>query len=81
MSSHEKLVKRLKAQPKDFKWVEMTRLLSQLGYEEHEGRGSRKCFRGEDLPQIRLHEPHPQPTMKQYAVKQVCKLLEEAGLI
>ena len=81
MSSHQKLVRRLKAKPKDFRWTEMTRLLSQLGYEEFEGRGSRKCFRGKGLPQIRLHEPHPQSTMKHYAVKDVCKLLEEAGLI
>lgn len=81
MASSEKLMHRFRSQPSDFKWNEMVRLLRHLGYTEYDGSGSRKCFRGEGLPQIRLHRPHPKPIMPKYAVKQVFELLNEAELI
>lgn len=81
MTAHEKLVERLKACPKDFEWKELQRLLARLGYEEQQGDGSRVKFCGEGLPRISLHKPHPSPVMKQYAIKQVCETLQDAGLI
>ncbi len=81
MASRDKLLQRFKTLPIDFKWAELRKLLMQLGYAEYEGRGSRKCFRGDGLPQIRLHKPHPNPNIPRYAVKQVYETLKEAGLI
>ena len=81
MAGSSKLVERFKRRPSDLRWQELVKLLGQLGYEEHEGRGSRKCFRGDGLPQIRLHKPHPDPTLKKYQVKEVYALLKEANLI
>lgn len=81
MAAHDKLVERFKSQPKDFKWSELKKLLGKLGYEEVQGKGSRVKFIGEGLPRIILHSPHPNPNMKQYAIKQVYDLLTEAKLI
>ncbi|WP_138422514.1 type II toxin-antitoxin system HicA family toxin [Maritimibacter alexandrii] len=81
MTAREKLVERLKSQPKDFEWKELKQLLNHLGYEERQGSGSRVKFRGDGLPTINLHRPHPEPTMKRYAVKQVHDILTEASLI
>lgn len=81
MNAQDKLVQRLKACPSDYEWKELQRLLGRLGYKEHQGSGSRVRFSGEGLPKINLHKPHPSPIMKQYAVRQVCEILEDAGLI
>ena len=81
MASRKKLIERLKGAPKDFQWQEMSRLLAQLGYTEREGDGSRVKFRRAGFPKINLHKPHPGNIMKEYAVKQVRDILEEAGLI
>lgn len=81
MAARDKLIARLKAQPKDYEWQELRRLLRALGYEEKQGSGSRVKFAGAGLPKINLHSPHPSPIMKHYAVKQVCEILSEAGLI
>jgi hypothetical protein len=81
MATREKLVMRLKAQPKDFEWKELKQLLRMLGYVEKQGQGSRVKFSGEGLPKLSLHKPHPGNIMKHYAVKQVCETLTEAKLI
>jgi predicted HTH transcriptional regulator len=81
MSQTEKLKKRFLSLPSDFTWEELSRMLRDLGYVEAEGSGSRKCFRGEGLPQLRLHKPHPRNEIKGYAMKQVKKLLEDEGLL
>lgn len=81
MSSRDKLIERFKSQPSDFTWSELTRLLGLFGYEEYEGRGSRKSFRADGLPRIKLHRPHPGSIVKRSALREVLKLLNEAGLL
>ncbi len=77
----EKLIERFKSCPSDFTWDELVRLLKHLGYVEKKGAGSRRKFRGEGLPAINLHEPHPKKIVKQYALRQVREALESEGLL
>jgi len=47
-------------------------------------RGSRcprRKFRGEGLPAINLHAPHPGRVVKLYAVRQVVEFLIKEGLL
>jgi len=81
MSGIEKLVERFKTVPSDFTWLELVRLLKSFGYEEKKGAGSRRKFRGENLPAINLHQPHPGKIVKQYALRQVKATLESEGLL
>jgi hypothetical protein len=87
MSGIEKLVARFKTIPSDFTWHELVRLLKsfgyeeKIGYEEKKGAGSRRKFRGENLPAINLHEPHPGKIVKRYALRQVKAMLESEGLL
>lgn len=84
MGQREKLIERLKRQPRDFTWQELTTLLKSLDYAEaKQGKtgGSRRRFMHESKPPITLHKPHPSSIVKLYAVKEVLKFLEEEGLI
>ena len=81
MSRIEKLKERLKGRPADFTWEELTRLLGSLGYEMKTGSGSRRKFRGEGLPHLSPHQPHPGNIVKLYLVKCVAETLETEGLL
>lgn len=84
MGQREKLIERLKRQPKDFSWQELTTLLKSLNYAEaKQGKtgGSRRRFVHEFKPPITLHKPHPGSIVKLYAVKEILKFLEEEELI
>lgn len=81
MSAAEKLLERFKALPADFSWEELKKLLSQFGYAEQKGKGSRRKFKGERLPTLILHEPHPGRIVKQYALRYVRETLENEGLL
>lgn len=83
MSKIEKAKERLRLLPKDYTFAEARSLLAYLGFAEfHKGKtsGSRVCFyRERDGAVINLHKPHPQDTMKTYAVKQLKETLIEYG--
>jgi hypothetical protein len=81
MTSHEKLRARVKSCPSDLTWNELTRLLGALGYDERTGAGSRRKFRGEGLPALNLHAPHPGKIVKAYMVREVVGILEGEGLL
>jgi hypothetical protein len=81
VSRIEKLVTRFQAIPSDFTWDELVRLLKSFGYRESKGTGSRRKFRGEGLPAINLHAPHPDKIVKQYVLRQVKESLEHEGLL
>jgi hypothetical protein len=82
MSRKEKLKARFLARPKDFTFEELRWLLRQLGYEEQEAEGSRVAFcRKVSGSIIKLHRPHPQPTLKAYQINQVIDALREEDLI
>lgn len=84
MSKGEKLLERLLRIPKDFTWDELTAVLVNLGYEPlKSGKtgGSRRKFVDQDKNIINLHKPHPENTVKEYALKQVVDQLKEKGKI
>ena len=82
MSKHEKLIKRLLSKPKDFEWPEAVSILESMGFEVLHGSGSRRKFKHKDTNAIIiLHEPHPQKTMKSYAIDEIIKTLKEGGFL
>lgn len=84
MGTKEKLVERFKGQPSDFTFQEVERLLKQFGYvrwDKGKTSGSRVIFSNAGHRPIMLHKPHPENTMKAYAMKQLLKDLMEAGFI
>lgn len=80
MGKKEKLIKRLKEQPKDFTFDEAESLLKYLGYDRtNKGKtsGSRVMFENRDRGNILLHKPHPQNELKNYQIKQLITTLEQ----
>ena len=83
MGQKEKLIERLKGNPKDFTFEEMRTALESLGFKMHnKGKtsGSRVQFQKENIP-IMLHKPHRQKELLDYQVKQVLDILEKEDLI
>ncbi len=83
MGKIEKLIERLKSNPKDFTFEEMQSLLLALGFElSNKGKtsGSRVKF-FKDGVCIILHKPHPRKELLAYQIKQVIEILSEEGLI
>jgi len=80
LSKIEKLIIKLKNQPKDFSWDELVVLLNFFEYTEvKKGKtsGSRRKFVNKELQIISLHKPHPGNIMKSYVIKLVIKQLKE----
>ena len=83
MGRKEKLINRLKSEPKDFTFGEMRTLLEMLGFElSNQGKtsGSRVRFSRENMIII-LHKPHPRKELLQYQIKQVLEVLSKEELI
>ena len=85
MSKVEKLIQRLKNNPKDFSYDELKRILLHFGYEEvktGKTSGSRVAFYKKHTQHIiRLHKPHPKPELKGYQVQMLIKELINQNLI
>ena len=85
MSKVEKLIQRLKNNPKDFSCDELRRILLHFGYDEiktGKTSGSRVAFYKEDTQHIiRLHKPHPKPELKSYQIQMLIKELTNQNLI
>ena len=83
MSKKDKLINRLKSNPKDFTYDEMCNALKSFGFKMSKtGKtsGSRvKLCRG-NVP-IVLHKPHPRKELLEYQIKQVLEVLEKEGLL
>ena len=78
MGTKEKLVDRLKSQPKDFTFEEAERLLTLFGYtKSNKGKtsGSRVMFIDEQKRKILLYKPHPGNILKTYALKDIIEKL------
>lgn len=83
MGKKEKLIEKLKGNPKDFTFDEMQTLLIYLGFElSNKGKtsGSRVKFFKDNIV-ISLHKPHPRKELLDYQVKQVLETLTKEGLI
>ena len=82
MRKFEKALARLKSRPKDFTWSEFEAIMCHFGYQEIKGGGSRRKFVNTTTKvSISLHEPHPKPVMKRYAIEIVIDHLNEEGLL
>lgn len=84
MSKKEKLIRKLKSNPKDFTYDELKTLLNYLGFIEYnKGKtsGSKVIFISKNQHGIELHKPHPSNTIKIYKIKEIIKALEEWRLI
>ena len=83
MGRKEKLIEKLKSNPKDFTFEEMKTLLEMLGFVmSNKGKtsGSRVKFIKDKVPII-LHKPHPRKELLGYQVKQIIEVLEREDLI
>jgi hypothetical protein len=82
MTKFEKLISRFLTRPKDFKYIELKRMLSGFGYIELQGSGSRVVFFNKKLKHnIKLHRPHPGNILKTYQVDLVLNELKSKDLI
>ena len=73
MSKKEKLIARLRTNPKDFTFNEAKTLMGLCGYSiSNAGKtsGSRVCFiKGKKV--FRMHKPHPRQELPSYQVKEI----------
>ena len=83
MSKKEKLIERLKTNPKDFTFNETKTLMGLYGYEissAGKSSGSQVHFtKGKKV--FYMHKPHPRKELLVYQVKAVRNELEQEGLI
>jgi hypothetical protein len=79
----EKLIERLRSNPKDFTFIEMRTALESLGFELYakgKASGPRVKFMKGGVSII-LHKPHPRNELLEYQIKQVLEILEKETLI
>ena len=82
MSKFQKALVRLRSRPKDFSWKELQTIMLHIGYEEVKGGGSRRKFiHSKTGITISLHEPHPSPIVKMYALDIVIEHLKQENLL
>lgn len=82
MSRFTKALERLQSRPKDFTWSELQTIMRHFGYDEQKGSGSRRKFiHTITNAVVSLHEPHPKPQMKSYAIEIIIDHLTEEGRI
>ncbi len=85
MGQKEKLIAKLKSNPKDFTFDEAESLLGYMTYRmSNKGRtsGSRVMFTSDKYKtKILLHKPHPRKELLEYQEKQLIDLLEQEGLL
>ena len=85
LGKKEKLIARLKSNPKDFTFDDAETLLGFFNYvRSNKGKtsGSRVIFVSTDHPaKIMMHKPHPQNELREYQVRQLIEILEQEGLI
>ncbi len=85
MGQKEKLIAKLKSNPKTFTFDDAETLLGYLTFHRsNKGKtsGSRVMFTSEEYKtKILLHKPHPRKELLEYQVKQLIELLEQEDLI
>ena len=85
MGQKEKLIAKLRANPKSFTFNEAETLLGYFSYHRsNKGKtsGSRIMFVSDIYKtKILLHKPHPRKELLEYQVRQLVEQLEQEGLI
>ena len=79
MNKKDKLIKRFKAQPRDFTFDEVVTLFQGYGFElENKGStsGSRvKFYNAKDKNSYIMHKPHPSNVIKGYLMRDILNFL------
>ena len=85
MGQKEKLIRKLKSNPKDFTFDEADTLLGFFTYHRsNKGKtsGSRVMFISKEYQtKILLHKPHSRKELLEYQIKQLIETLEQEGLL
>jgi predicted RNA binding protein YcfA (HicA-like mRNA interferase family) len=82
MSRIEKALDRLRSRPADFTWSELEMVMRYFGYQLVQGSGSRRKFiHRASGAFVSLHQPHPKPVLKAYAIKLIVEHLKDEGLL
>ena len=85
MGQKDKLIEKLKSNPKDFTFEEAESLLGYFSYyRNNKGRtsGSRFMFESDEhKSKIILHKPHPRKELLSYQIKQLIEHLKQEGLL
>lgn len=85
MGQKEKLIRKLKLNPKDFTFDEAETLLGFFTYHRsNKGKtsGSRVMFISKEYQtKILLHKPHSRKELLEYQIKQLIETLEQEGLL
>lgn len=85
MGQKEKLIRKLKSNPKDFTFDEAEILLGFFTYHRsNKGKtsGSRVMFISKEYQtKILLHKPHSRKELLEYQIKQLIETLEQEGLL
>lgn len=85
MSRKEKLIAKLKANPRSFTFDDAETLLNMLSYKRYNKgmtSGSRVAFISDQFTaKILLHRPYQRKELLEYQIKQLIEQLEQEGLI
>lgn len=85
MGQKEKLIAKLRSNPRDFTFEEAETLLGYFTYKRNnKGKtsGSRVMFTSSEYKtKIILHKPHPRKELLAYQVRQLIEFLEQEGLL
>ncbi len=85
MGQKEKLIEKLKSNPKTFTFEDAESLLGYFNYHRsNKGKtsGSRVMFSSKDhKTKILFHKPHPRKELLEYQVKQLIEQLEQEDLL
>ena len=85
MGQKEKLIAKLKSNPKTFTFDDAEFLLGFFSYrrsDKGKTSGSRVMFVSDQYhTKILLHKPHPRKELLEYQVKQLIEMLEQEGLL
>lgn len=81
MSKKEKLLVRLLALNTSFTWDEAVTVMRHYGFELVKNSGARRVFKHVSGIKAFIHEPHPENTLKEYAMKALIDALKDAGEI
>ena len=85
MGQKEKLIAKLRSNPKGFTFDDAETLLGYFSYHRrNKGKtsGSRVSFTSDThRTKILLHKPHPRKELLEYQVKQLIEQLEQEGLL
>lgn len=85
MSQKEKLIAKLKSNPKTFTFDDAEALLGYFKYyrsDKGKTSGSRVMFSSDEYKtKILLHKPHPRKELLEYQVKQLVEQLKQEGLL